>query len=81
MSGKYGFNDKDIEKIAKVALSEGWRIVIARGGHVLWYAPDGVNIITSSLTGSQSGWNHHKAALRRLGLSCVQSKHHKAKQK
>lgn len=74
---RYGFNDKDIEKIAKQAVAEGWRIVIARGGHVMWYAPDGVNILTSSLTGSARGWANHKASLRRLGLSCVQGKHAK----
>lgn len=76
---KYGFNDKDMEKIARQAISEGWRVEIARGGHVLWFAPDGVNIVTSSLTGSPRGWANHKSALRRLGLSCVQSKHQKGK--
>ena len=77
----FGFNDKDIEKLAKAAIAEGWRVEIARGGHVMWFAPDGVNILTSSLTGSARGWDNHRAGLRRLGLAAAQSKHHKGKGK
>lgn len=74
---KFGFNDKDIEKIAKAAIAEGWRVEIANGGHVKWFAPDGETIIVSSLTGSACGWRNHRAKLRRAGLSVVQSKHAK----
>ena len=75
----YGFNDKDIEKLAKAAVAEGWRVEIANGGHVKWFAPDGVTIITSAMTSSPRGWANHKAMLRRAGLSAAQSKHHKGK--
>lgn len=81
---RFGFNDKDIEKIAEQAVAEGWRVEITKGNHVKWLAPEGVLdhrgkrlILISALTGSRRGWQDHKAALRRAGLSCVQSKHQK----
>lgn len=69
---KYGFNDKDIEKLARQAVAEGWRVAISGGNHVKWFAPDGKTLIVSSLTGSSSGWRNFKAQMRRAGLSTLQ---------
>lgn len=72
---RFGFNDKDIERLAKDAIAEGWRVEIAKGGHVKWFAPDGETLIVSSLTGSACGWRNFKAQVRRAGLSAAQGKH------
>jgi predicted RNA binding protein YcfA (HicA-like mRNA interferase family) len=74
----YGFNDKDIEKLAKAALHAGWRVEMTKGNHVMWYAPDGETKILSSLTGSPCSWRSFKHQLRKAGLTA--DKHHKKKQ-
>ena len=73
-----GFNDKDIEKLAKEALRNGWRVEITKGNHVMWYAPDGETKILSSLTGSPCSWRNFKHQLRKAGL--ITDKNHKKKQ-
>lgn len=73
----YGFNDKDIEQLARVALKAGWRVEMTKGSHVMWYAPDGTTKILSSLTGSPCSWRNFKNQLRKAGL--ISGKHHKKK--
>lgn len=70
---RIGFNDKDMEKVAKEARQAGWVIEITKGQHVRWKSPDGVTILVSSLTGSSRSWSNFRSMLRRHGV--VTTKH------
>lgn len=39
--------DKDVEKMAKVALRAGWKVTVTRGNHIKWVSPDGEMYISS----------------------------------
>lgn len=65
---RLGFNNKDINKIAKKAQREGWVLTVTGGNHVKWKSPDGKTMLVSSRTGSYSAWKNFLADLRRAGF-------------
>lgn len=74
-----GFNDKDIEKVAKQATKDGWEVFVSGGNHVKWFSPDGETLLTSALTCNPQSWANFKVLLRRHGL--MAHKNHKKKVK
>lgn len=64
----FGFNDKDIERVAKTAIKLGWDVKVSGGNHVKWLSPDGETFLTSALTCNSQSWANFKVLLRRHGL-------------
>lgn len=65
--------EKDLEKLRKAALAQGWRIKSAkRTTHEKWYSPDGSTIVTvaSNSTISHS-FKNVLSQLRRAGLKGI----------
>ena len=60
---------KELKEIVKAAEKQDWRVETRKSGHLIFYAPDGINRVTTGGTPS-----HHKAIdnllsyLRRYGF-------------
>jgi predicted RNA binding protein YcfA (HicA-like mRNA interferase family) len=60
---------KDLKAIIREAEKQGWRTRRTKQGHVMFYAPDGINKVTASGTsGDQKELNNLLAGLRRYGF-------------
>jgi hypothetical protein len=60
--------DKEIEKVAKAARKQKWKVEITGGNHIKWITPDGKVASVSGLTGSTPGWIKAKNQLKKAGL-------------
>jgi len=56
-------------RLAAHAIAAGWTIRPTRRGHLLWTAPTGARVITSSTPSDPRAVRNHRAALRRAGLT------------
>lgn len=63
-----GFNDTDIEKIARQARKTGWTVTVTGGNHVKWISPNKEITLTSGLTANTRSWANFKVLLRKAGL-------------
>jgi predicted RNA binding protein YcfA (HicA-like mRNA interferase family) len=61
--------DKEIEKLRKQAVREGWDVTITGGNHIRWRSPDGETTVISGLTGATPGWIKAKNQLKKAGLA------------
>jgi hypothetical protein len=59
----------EITRLIRVATKAGWQIKPGNGGHLKWFAPDGLTIVVSPSTPSDwRSMKNHVARLRRAGL-------------
>jgi predicted RNA binding protein YcfA (HicA-like mRNA interferase family) len=60
---------KELKEIVKSAEKQGWRVKKTKKGHLMFYAPDGINKLTTGSTPSEHrAINNLLASLRRYGF-------------
>lgn len=60
---------KELKEIVKAAEKQGWRVKTLKSGHLMFFAPDGVNKTTTGGTPSDHrAVNNLLAELRRYGF-------------
>jgi predicted RNA binding protein YcfA (HicA-like mRNA interferase family) len=56
------------KQLVKVATQHGWRTDTRRSGHVVFYSPNGVDMVTVGGTPGRSAWLPTRARFRQYGL-------------
>ena len=62
-------NNRELQKIMRVAVSEGWRLEKSNGGHIKWIRPDGFIYFSSQTPSDVRAIYKIRAALRKAGLT------------
>jgi hypothetical protein len=60
--------NKDLQKLARLALTQGWVLTYRGNGHVRWQSPAGSVVFTGSTPGGGSAVANARSTLRRNGL-------------
>jgi predicted RNA binding protein YcfA (HicA-like mRNA interferase family) len=61
---------KELKEIVREAENQGWTVKVTKKGHLMFYAPDGKNIVTSGGTPSDHrSLNNLVAKLRQYGFT------------
>lgn len=55
--------------LVKIAHRQGWRTSMRKSGHVVFYAPNGVDMVTVGGSPSPSSWGNTRSHLRAAGLT------------
>lgn len=60
---------KELKEIQREAEKQGWKVERSKKGHLIFYAPDGVNRVVAAGTGGRGrGTNNLISQLRRRGF-------------
>jgi hypothetical protein len=60
---------KELKEIVKAAEEQGWRVKETKKGHLMFYAPDGVNkVLAAGTPGGGRGMENLVAKLRSYGF-------------
>jgi len=59
---------KELQRIYKIAVKQGWTVEIRHSGHMKWESPAGAPVFTASTPSDPRGIKNHIARLKNAGL-------------